>query len=589
MKFCVLTLLLFLSHHRTQAATTAPPPPPPTPPPSTAAGSNPNNLPSNTIPASTATNNPRSLGPGGPSRGPQPPQEPSQLPVWAECLAKEPKDAPTNSSVASLFRHWCSNYNTVIPCVEAGLPTKAAQNPLDLFVKLHFDAELVRTRSVQLCQAFQGVSDRLQCVDQNNGSMEAWCKGRFSQGLQYVFAVQLQQAFNNDANIYRQLACQVTEDTSGCLGAAMTTCDNEVKQHVLAYYGLFTNDTCLADPSEPYTTPAPPPTQQPPPRDVVITCAQRVAQTVPQATPLADNSTQLDQLVYGLRQNCRSFEARYNCYDEELDRITNPTFRDVWLSFTFDSTNAIKSQKEFCQAFEGGVVGSLTDECYNKTQPRLRQCEDLYGQDVVTIQRQWAQSQLDNVGVHQAACRTSMRRAFCLRDAFRLCGTPLAESMLASELGTLPDICFTLRETNNSNDTSSTSSTTTGGQGSSSSASSSSSSTTGIRSSGQSREPIPAAETTDEDLHHTTTGGGRSTSLSTRGQSSTSRAARPTSASSLPSNTQARDRKTSPPSGVSATVGQSTGDNGSSAPAMTSAVCSVGLLALLSLLYSFLV
>ena len=56
-----------------------------------------------------------------------------------------------------------------------------------------------------LCTA---VSSRLQCNQQNNASVEAWCRGRFSQGLQYVFAVQLQQAFDNDVNIYRQLACQ---------------------------------------------------------------------------------------------------------------------------------------------------------------------------------------------------------------------------------------------------------------------------------------------------------------------------------------------------------------------------------------------
>ena len=27
----------------------------------------------------------------------------------------------------------------------------------------------------------------------------------------------------------------------------------------------------------------------------------------------------------------------------------------------------------------GGVVGSLNMECYNRTQPRLRECEDRYG------------------------------------------------------------------------------------------------------------------------------------------------------------------------------------------------------------------
>ena len=48
----------------------------------------------------------------------------------------------------------------------------------------------------------------------------------------------------------------MTLDTSGCLGAAMATCDKEVKQHVLAYYALFTNESCLADPNAAYTTPA---------------------------------------------------------------------------------------------------------------------------------------------------------------------------------------------------------------------------------------------------------------------------------------------------------------------------------------------
>ena len=52
------------------------------------------------------------------------------------------------------------------------------------------------------------------------------------------------------------LFSRVTEDTSGCLGAAMTTCDTEVKRHVLAYYALFTNESCLADPNAVYTTPA---------------------------------------------------------------------------------------------------------------------------------------------------------------------------------------------------------------------------------------------------------------------------------------------------------------------------------------------
>ena len=51
-------------------------------------------------------------------------------------------------------------------------------------------------------------------------------------------------------------------------------------------------------------------------------------------------------------------------------------------------------------------MGSLNAECYNRTQPRLRECEDRYGQEVVNIQRQWAQNQLDNVAVHKAACRS---------------------------------------------------------------------------------------------------------------------------------------------------------------------------------------
>lgn len=428
-----------------------------------------------TAPSPSSTGGPVTSGGGRTADDTAVPTGIPQLPVWAKCLSTAPIDPPADSSVVSLFRHWCSNYDTVIPCVTAGLTTAAANNPLDAFVKLHFDSATLRTRSDKLCPTFRGLGSRLQCAQQNNGTLEAWCRARFSQGMQYVFAMQMQKAFGDEPNVYKELACQVTEDTSGCQGAAMTTCDAEVKGHLIAYYSLLSNETCVADPTIPYTTPAPPPASKPLSNDVVVTCAQRVAQTVPFNETLAQNVTLLQQLTYGLRQNCRSFEARYNCYDEELDRISSPSFRDIWLSFTFDTANAIKSQKQFCQAFEGGVISQLNEECYKNTQPSLLRCEGQYGNAVVSLQRQYTDRQLDDVSLHKSACRASLQRAFCLRDVFKQCSAALSETMLASELGTLPDICLTLPTTGTSSSSSNNRNT---------------------------AEPIPSAETTDDDSTH---------------------------------------------------------------------------------------
>lgn len=347
---------------------------------------------------------------------------------------------PVNSLVG-LFQTWCSHYDQVIPCLETGLKTDAARNPLDNFVKLHFDAAILRTRSADLCQAFQGRSSNLQCMQQNNATLEEWCRVRFSQGMHYVFGLQLQPRQKFDVEVFKTLACHVTSDISGCVGAAMPTCSSDVKRDVLAYYALFTNETCIANPDDEYTTPAPPPAR---PHDTVIACTRKVSETLQQNETLAEDASPLDQLLHGLKQNCRTFEARYTCYDEELTSVQNPSFRDLWLKLTFDRNNAVKAQKEFCDGFEGGVVGALNADCYNKTQPRLQECEIRYSRDVSGLEREWATRRIDNVGLHQEACASSLRRAFCLRNAFQLCSEALADVMLDSELGTLPNICLTL-------------------------------------------------------------------------------------------------------------------------------------------------
>jgi hypothetical protein len=45
-------------------------------------------------------------------------------------------------------------------------------------------------------------------VQQDNRTLAAFCQARFSQGMQYVFAVQLQRAFEEEPDIYSSLACQ---------------------------------------------------------------------------------------------------------------------------------------------------------------------------------------------------------------------------------------------------------------------------------------------------------------------------------------------------------------------------------------------
>ncbi|XP_076468355.1 uncharacterized protein LOC143299111 [Babylonia areolata] len=458
MRIYVLLVLVATLGTTTRAATTtattttttsslSPPPPPPPPespsPTDTAtttdtADADASSPPSNALPTPPGTGDTGGSGQGG--RPPPPPP----LPVWVQCLS----EVPGGASLPELFSFWCSNYNKIVPCIAAGLPTEISHNPLDQFVQLHFDAEEMTNRSAQLCANFRGISSRVQCTQQNNASVERWCHDRFSQGQQYVFAVRSQRAFDNDVNVYRELACQVINDTTGCLGLAMTGCDVEVKRHLLAFYAFFTNESCVADPTAEFTLPEPPPPRPAPPRDVVITCAQQVAENFTPAPP-SQNASQLDQLLYGVRQNCRTFEARYNCYDEELNKISSPSFRDIWLRFTFDSENAIRSQTQFCEAFEGGIADSLNEACYKATQPLLQQCEEEYGQSVVSIQDQWLNDKLDNIDLHKAACRTSLERAQCLKDAFTKCGETLAVAMYESEKGTLPRICLSLLPQNN--------------------------------------------------------------------------------------------------------------------------------------------
>ncbi|XP_025086913.1 uncharacterized protein LOC112559745 [Pomacea canaliculata] len=240
---------------------------------------------------------------------------------------------------------------------------------------------------------------------------------------------------------YKELACQVTLDTSGCLGAAMTGCDTNVKRDVLNYYAIFTNETCVANPSVAYTTPTPPRRE---PEDVVIACAKLIAETLPRSAAPPKDASRVAQVIHGLRDNCRSFEARYNCYDEKLNQIRSPAFRDLWLMSTFSSKNAIKAQKEFCEAFEGGLVNSFTDQCYADAQPSLQECEMAYGEEIVSLQSQWLSRAIDDVGLRKAACNVSLTRATCLGRAFSHCGDRLGKTMETSERGSLPSICLTL-------------------------------------------------------------------------------------------------------------------------------------------------
>ena len=171
-----------------------------------------------------------------------------------------------------------------------------------------------------------------------------------------------------------------------------------------------------------------------------------------------------------------------------------------------------------------------------------------------------------------------MRRAFCLRDAFQLCGVPLAEAMLASELGTLPDICFTLDNNNNNNNNNNNDSSDRDAQ---------SSPTT----EGDSREPVPSAETTRGQT--TTTGGRKTGPHSSGGGYQGDRGRSPSQVPNVPAadgvdEGRGGPRKESPspasdePASSGATVGQSTGD-GSSAEGLVT--CSL-LLMTLTVLFS---
>ncbi|RUS76145.1 hypothetical protein EGW08_016088 [Elysia chlorotica] len=188
------------------------------------------------------------------------------------------------------------DYEAIITCLDKELAeAKMPDNPLDYFVSLNFDADMLRSKSQVMCSNLTKHGEKLMWVE------------------------------------------------------------------------------CVCVPREP--------------EPIISRCAREAASSLEVNPSQAQPSSVLDFFILGIRTDCISYEARFDCYRRELQNITN--FRDFWLSLTFDHDNAVASQRKYC------------------------------GQVQVT-------------------------RATCLDQAMRPCGEDLARYMAVSEMGNLPDTCRSL-------------------------------------------------------------------------------------------------------------------------------------------------
>ncbi|CAL1538143.1 unnamed protein product [Lymnaea stagnalis] len=351
-------------------------------------------------------------------------------PVWLRCLGQVTRLGSSNeSSVVSVLTNWCQNNETVVDCLSRDFAGAALDNPLDFFINLTFSEDQLRDKSVAVCSAFLDRKDQLGCAVPVNDSRVTQCLATLSSGLVHVFGLHREK--NLPTELLREVACDVTLQTTLCLRDTLSGCDDEVQTTLINYYSLFSNESCIAKRGQDNNGLNQPET-------VVAKCAKEAAHSVLTTQP--DPVTLLDFLILGIRTDCQTFPTRYACYHRELDNITN--FRDFWLSLTFDYDNAMASQKAYCGKIESQVISKVTEECFNQSHPKLARCEIAFGRELEAIREEWFNnSDLDGLELQKLACRTTLSRAACLDNAMQPCGLDVARVMAVSEMAILPDIC----------------------------------------------------------------------------------------------------------------------------------------------------
>ncbi|BFZ15093.1 hypothetical protein BsWGS_18132 [Bradybaena similaris] len=347
-------------------------------------------------------------------------------PVWTKCTSGVNVEEVGNDNIAKVLNGWCENYETIISCLSRDMAAHVPDNPLDFFINLTFNNSTLRAKSAAVCSKFKEKKDKLSCADAANQTLAAACAADFSAGMMHILSLSREKALPQ--SVLREVACDVTLQTTFCLKDTLSECEDDVQMVLLGYYSLFTNDTCIAKerPVKPET--------------VVSKCAREAAQTLSRDQSEPEPTSLLDFLILGLKTDCKTYSTRYDCYRRELNNITN--FRDFWLSLTFDHNNAASSQKAYCDQIEQHVIPQITSECFNKSQPGLAACEVGFGREVEAIREEWFKNpDFDGLQLQTLACRTSVTRAACLDNAMQPCGLQVSRAMAISEIGILPDIC----------------------------------------------------------------------------------------------------------------------------------------------------
>ncbi|GFR62653.1 hypothetical protein ElyMa_000135400 [Elysia marginata] len=367
-------------------------------------------------------------GSSGEATGDSPPPPP---PAWVRCVVQASPEGRNSEDIATVLDIWCRNYETIITCMDKELTdTSRGDNPLDYFVSLNFDPERLRTRSQAICSNLTKHGDKLMCTESANTTIQEDCGRTFNGGMGHIFGLHKER--DAPTHILKEIACDVTLQTTFCLRASLASCEVEVQTTLVNYYSLFTNQSCIAQPQGP-----------PEPEPIIARCARQAASSVDIDPAQSQPSSVLDFLILGINTDCKTYEARYNCYRKELQNITN--FRDFWLSLTFDHDNAVASQKNYCGQVQDRVIKKLNDQCFQAAQEGLAACESGFANEMETIRDQWVNDpNFDGLQLQTLACGTSVTRAACLDKAMQPCGEDVARAMAVSEMGILPDTCRNL-------------------------------------------------------------------------------------------------------------------------------------------------
>ncbi|GFN81653.1 hypothetical protein PoB_000815900 [Plakobranchus ocellatus] len=362
-----------------------------------------------------------------PSRGSPPPPPPP--PAWLKCVAESSPEGRNSETIAAVLDIWCRNHEAVISCLMKEYSIAGEENPLDFFINLNFDAEMLRSRSKTICANLTKHTEKLTCTESANQTIQQECGRSFSGGVGHIFGLHKER--NAPMEILKEIACDVTLQTTFCLRASLADCEVDVQTTLVNYYSLFTNESCVAQPQRP---------GPPEPEPVIARCARQAVSSVDLDPSQTQPTSVLDFLIIGIKTDCKTYEARYDCYRKELQNITN--FRDFWLSLTFDYDNAVASQKEYCAKVEDTVISKLSDQCFQQAQEGLDACEAGFAKEMETIRDQWINDpEFDGLQLQTLACRTSVTRAACLDKAMEPCGQDVSRAMAVSEMGLLPNTC----------------------------------------------------------------------------------------------------------------------------------------------------